>query len=210
MREARFTHINFFLEAMDRRNFVKSTTATLMAGLVPSSMPGFAGTWFSKEYDRYGGWTGKKFQATGFFRIEKDERWWFVTPEGNAFLSFGINHLSPNFFNQAFNANQWQKIFGIHNISRKEEYHPALRKWFLQTCKDFGFNTVGAHNAYHIINTPQPEMPYVQGITFVDIPHWKPVVPDEHLKDIFSLAFATEADDIAKQIASSKKDDPYL
>ena len=44
------------------------------------------------ELDRFGGWTGKRFKATGFFRLEKDERWWLVTPEGNAFLSFGINH----------------------------------------------------------------------------------------------------------------------
>ena len=41
-----------------------------------------------RELDRFGGWTGKRFKATGFFRLEKDERWWLVTPEGNAFLSF--------------------------------------------------------------------------------------------------------------------------
>jgi len=28
------------------------------------------------------------FEATGYFRMEKDERWWMVTPDGNAFLSF--------------------------------------------------------------------------------------------------------------------------
>lgn len=35
--------------------------------------------------DRFGGWTGKRFEPTGFFRVEKDDRWWLVTPEGNAF-----------------------------------------------------------------------------------------------------------------------------
>jgi len=40
-------------------------------------------------FDRFGGWMGKRFAATGFFRVEKDDRWWLVSPEGNAFLSFG-------------------------------------------------------------------------------------------------------------------------
>ena len=45
------------------------------------------------ELDRFGGWKGKQFEATGFFRTEHDgQRWWLVTPEGNAFLSSGINH----------------------------------------------------------------------------------------------------------------------
>jgi hypothetical protein len=50
----------------------------------------------NNELDRFGGWTDKRFEATGFFRVEKDERWWLVTPDGNAFLSFGINHLYPD------------------------------------------------------------------------------------------------------------------
>ncbi len=38
--------------------------------------------------DQYDGWRGKRFEATGFFRVEKDaERWWLVTPEGSALVS---------------------------------------------------------------------------------------------------------------------------
>jgi hypothetical protein len=37
--------------------------------------------------DKYGGLTGIKGEATGFFHTEKiDDRYWLVTPEGNAFL----------------------------------------------------------------------------------------------------------------------------
>ena len=57
--------------------------------------------------DRFGGWKGKKFKATGFFRVEKDERWWLVTPEGNAFLSFGINHIHPYALRRPHNRNAW-------------------------------------------------------------------------------------------------------
>jgi len=40
------------------------------------------------DRDRIGGWRGKRYRATGFFRTEHDgKRWWLVTPEGNAFLT---------------------------------------------------------------------------------------------------------------------------
>ena len=83
------------------------------------------------ELDQYGGWTGKKFAATGFFRIEKDERWWLVTPEGNAFLSFGINHLHPHFWKQDYNREAWKKRLGLDNLDSRE-FAPALKTWFLQ------------------------------------------------------------------------------
>ncbi len=39
----------------------------------------------------YGGYTAKRFEATGFFRTEHDgRRWWLVDPEGCAFFSHGV------------------------------------------------------------------------------------------------------------------------
>lgn len=44
------------------------------------------------DWSIYGGWKQKKFKATGFFRTQNDgKRWWFVDPEGYAFLSAGID-----------------------------------------------------------------------------------------------------------------------
>ena len=44
------------------------------------------------DWSIYGGWKQKKFKATGFFRTQYDgKRWWFVDPEGCAFLSAGID-----------------------------------------------------------------------------------------------------------------------
>ena len=44
--------------------------------------------------DRFGGWTGVTSKATGFFRVEKiDGRWWFIDPDGNAFIEpLGDSH----------------------------------------------------------------------------------------------------------------------
>ncbi len=161
------------------------------------------------ERDQYGGWTGKKFEATGFFRVEKDERWWLVTPEGNAFLSFGINHLHPHLWKQPYNREAWKKRLGIDNLDSRE-FTPALKTWFLQTCRQYGFNTVGVHTELSAVNRPQPSLPYMQSIHFVDIPHWQAEIPDSNFLDIFSETFASHCDQMAKEFAAPAKDDPFL
>ena len=108
-------------------------------------------THHSTKLDRYGGWFGKKFEATGFFRVEKDKRWWIVTPEGNAFLSWGINHLYPDLWKQDYNRKAWQKKLGIENLNGPE-FNKVLRNWFLGVREQWGFNTVGVHNSLNIIN----------------------------------------------------------
>ena len=48
--------------------------------------------------DQFGGSTkGPRFAASGFFRVERDAagRWWYVTPEGNPFWSFGPCCVNP-------------------------------------------------------------------------------------------------------------------
>ncbi|MGY8879277.1 MAG: hypothetical protein ACKVKV_01225, partial [Dehalococcoidia bacterium] len=94
----------------------------------------------SYELDRFGGWKGKRFQATGYFRVDKDERWWLVTPEGNAFLSFGINHLHPDLWQQSYNAETWKSKLDVEDI-RGSEFVPALKAWFVETCQKYGINT---------------------------------------------------------------------
>lgn len=56
-----------------------------------------AGGSFPAEWSRYGGWKGKSFPATGFFRTEKDgDRWWLVDPEGYVFYSNGLDCVRPD------------------------------------------------------------------------------------------------------------------
>lgn len=43
--------------------------------------------------DFYGGSEERKFEATGYFRLERaSDRWWLVDPDGGAFLTVGLNH----------------------------------------------------------------------------------------------------------------------
>ena len=163
----------------------------------------------SYKLDRFGGWTGKSFRPTGYFRLEKNERWWLVTPEGNAFLSFGINHLHPYLWQQDFNAEIWKSKLGVEDVHGKK-FVPALNRWFVQTCKNYGINTVGFHSVLSIANYKKSSLPYVQPIEFVDIPHYRDDVVDEDFIDVFSEAFQRHCDKMAKEIASPLRDDPFL
>lgn len=192
----------------NRRTFSRAILGGLAAG-------GLSAQWSAKaaehvsDFDRFGGWTARRFGATGFFRTEHDgRRWWLVTPEGHAFLSFGINHLYPDLFRQKFNHEAWTKNLGGADLSNWSQFAPALRKWFLATCRDYGFNTVGVHNALQIVNQPQPALPYMRPIRFVDIPHWKMDVTDASFRDVFSQEFARHCDALAREAAVPG--DPFL
>ena len=93
-----------------------------------------------RELDRFGGWTGKKFKATGFFRVEKDERWWLVTPEGSAFLSFGINHLHPDLWKQDYNRQAWKKRLGLDDLNSHQGLVPTdvLSVWLQHSRSSHG------------------------------------------------------------------------
>lgn len=193
---------------MNRRDFLRLSVAASAGHATFGSNLLFGQS--SNSYDRYRGWKGKQFNATGFFRAERDERWWLVTPEGNAFLSWGINHLYPDLWMQDYNKEAWRKKLGLKEMKYGPEFTEALKGWLLDTCEQFGFNTVGVHNALHIVNSPSPKVPYMQPIHFVNIPHWRGDIPDENFVDVFAPAFEQHCDGMAKELALPVKDDPYL
>ncbi|NRB76907.1 MAG: hypothetical protein HRU46_21310 [Verrucomicrobiales bacterium] len=192
---------------MNRKNFIQTLSATLGGSALIGANSLLRA---ADNRDAYGGWTGKKFEATGFFRTEKDDRWWIVTPDGNAFLSFGINHFYPDLFRQPFSQDAWQGLLGIEDLNNNSQFYPAIKRWLVKTCNDYGFNTLGVHNSLAMTNTPEPILPYMQSIEFVDIPHWKSDIPDENFLDVFSSEFSTRCDQLAREIAAPLKDDPYL
>ena len=192
--------------SLNRRSFIKHNSIAALGGLLTSKPSFFTGRQ-AIELDKYGGWKGKHFMPTGFFRVVKEDRWWIVTPEGNAFLSFGINHFHGGWWKQAYNQEKWMKKLGV---SDPDKLDPALRRWLLETCKTYGFNTVGVHSDLKILNQPQAAMPYMQPIQFVDISHWKNTIKEENFVDIFSDKFYHHCDQMAKDIALPLKEDSYL
>lgn len=51
---------------------------------------------FPEEWSRFGGDKSRKLGGKGFFRVQEQEgKWWFVDPDGYAFLSTGVDVMTP-------------------------------------------------------------------------------------------------------------------
>lgn len=45
-----------------------------------------------RGFDSYGGSEDRRFEATGYSRLERaEDRWWTVDPDGGAFVTVGLN-----------------------------------------------------------------------------------------------------------------------
>jgi len=193
---------------MNRRNFVK--TAGVAAGFSALSIPGFETNFNSAEYDKYGGWTGKKFKATGYFRIEKNDRWWFVTPEGNAFLSFGINHYHAGWWNQDYNREYWNKTFGAKNVN-DPNWATGFRNAASEDLKRLGINTLGWHTDAPSL-TDQPfgaVVPYLRSYKPIVLDHYRHPESKAYFV-VFSEDFEKLCDKTAREVAAPYVNDPML
>lgn len=88
------------------------------------------------KIDKYGGNEQHHFKATGFFRLEKtDNRWWLVDPEGNGFITIGLNHADETNLKYPHNFDIWKSKYGS-----RENW---IREGVVKDLKDWGFNTIG-------------------------------------------------------------------
>ena len=107
---------------MKRAEFIKLCASSALSIVLPNNLFPLNIKRFTGK-DKYGGWTGKSFEATGFFRTEKADRWWLVTPEGHAFLSFGINHFHPGWWKAPYNIETWMNLLDAHE---PDQFDPAF------------------------------------------------------------------------------------
>ncbi|MEM3466370.1 MAG: hypothetical protein QW566_07875, partial [Candidatus Jordarchaeales archaeon] len=80
-------------------------------------------------------------RATGFFHVEKiDGKFWFVDPEGNLFISKGVNHVNY--------LGDYAPSLGYSPYNRHiMEKYGSVERWVKETIarlKGWGFNTIGA------------------------------------------------------------------
>ncbi len=101
------------------------------------------------DRDRYGGWTNLRFEPTGFFHVSvRDGVWWLVTPQGNAFISKGVNNVS-------FREDHAPKLGYSPAVGRPQaEYQRAVENKYgsqdawaeavVNRLRGWGFNTLGS------------------------------------------------------------------
>jgi hypothetical protein len=189
------------LNDFSRRQFIK----TIGLGTAAASLPAM-GFCSNPRLDQYGGLESIKFNSTGFFRVEKGDRWWLVTPDGSAFISYGINHTDIVYLLQDYNIDHWKTQFNF-----KDEDDPALRDGFvnkvLNDIKFLGMNTMGCHAQKPIFGNLT--VPYLQGLFFARTAYWS-LRSQADYPDVYSSQFEERCRKKAELVVLPKKDDPFL
>jgi hypothetical protein len=86
---------------------------------------------------KYGGNEKLKFNATGYFRTERaNDRWWLVDPDGNTFISVGLNHAEDVNLKHEHNIEIWKNKYG----ASRERW---IKEGLVKDLKDWEFNTIG-------------------------------------------------------------------
>ena len=149
-----------------------------------------------------------KYFTTGV----RNDRWWFITPEGEPFFSIGMNHIDSATLRQAENIHIWRDKYG--NDQKRwiqEAVVPDLKAW--------GFNTIGwaqevvirgyAIHRHSRSFTPEEYrwtgMPYCHLLPFVEFHQWE---VETRYPDFTNTDFEDWCDYVARADCARMADDP--
>lgn len=154
----------------------------------------------TNNLDGYGGFLPKNFddgEGNGFFRTKYDQgRWWLVTPEDNAFLSFGLNHLHAGLWAKDYNKTYWEGVFGGNAYTNT--WRDGLYKFALDIFESINANTFGYHNEGATLEDRPRVLPYIRQYKPLNLSiHLRPT--SEDFVDVFAPAFRQTCADAAQE-----------
>lgn len=154
------------------------------------------------DRDRFGGADVLHGKATGFFHTEVVAgKWWLITPEGNAFLSKGVNHISFS--------GDTSPALGYAPYGRAvQARYGSASKWAEATAarmRSWGLNTVGAWSSAEMF---EQRMPYTVILGLADSAgaNWQ----RGEVADVFSPQFEQAVRWQARKLCAPRAKDPYL
>jgi|GEM_PF-567665 len=155
------------------------------------------------------------FRATGFFRVEQDEaqRWWFITPDGRRFWSFGVTGVRTNGGRAGVTPYENRRFLYEKLPDEPTAYEPegvrlytanALKKWgsrerwrtmVLRRLESWGMNTIGNWSDPDVLAASP--LPYTR--TF-GTNAWADVkVGETNVSDVFHPDWARRVDTLLRQ-----------
>ncbi len=161
---------------------------------------------------------------SGFVGVEQDSAgiWWFTSPDGKPFLSFGINHVEPVYWqspnNKAFVLDTYgPELFAPDGTFR--DGSPAADRWAQRVAESFqslGFNTFGFHTSplqslrsagslYHVVLLDIP-VPWGWNMSRTELVRAFQRRPT----DVFAEDFAAVARANAAEVAKPRANDPQV
>ncbi len=184
---------------------------------------------FPDELSKYGGWKALRFDPTGFFHTHFDgKRWWFVDPEGYAFLSFGMDCVGASVqgvlggnedlysdlpsadsgYKEAYSDSRKLEMIDYFKVNMIRMFGPDWRSEWEKITRnkllESGFNTIG--NWSDIDFARRSRIPYVlpmSGFPSTEVSLYR------DFPDVFSPQYKINAEKFARQL-SSFRDDPFL
>ncbi len=176
-------------------------------------------------YCSYGGYLQTSARATGYFRVERiDGHWWFVDPDGHLFLSAGCDVMGPasetrtkgreavfqtlppeGLRSERIRDGDPGASFLTWNLVRRFG-QDWLKKWIeisLRRMDAWGLNTVGNWSHPSLWETHKKS--YV-----IPLGNWATGVNYLGLPDVYSEAFARNADQSAQSQCEPRRNDPWL
>ncbi len=111
----------------------KTRTVCLLPNYIPPKEP--------IKLSKYGGWSDKKENETGFFHVKKiGDRWWCIDPDGYRYINIALNSLTMG--RSERNKRTFETKFG------------STEKWINETVELLqtnGFNSAGSWSNHHAI-----------------------------------------------------------
>ena len=146
----------------------------------------------------------------GFFRLlRENDIWWFLKPDGEKFISVGINHIEPVLICSDSNKDLFMEKYG-DDLCGPEGWPNyqgnALKQWIsdsLHLIQQWGFNTLGLHNPF-----PQSELPFVTKFAPVKIDGWSGI--QRQYMDPFDQKTEQFIDNFARDWCAQRKDNKLI
>lgn len=182
-----------------RRGFLGSATAGLLGLPARASQPARAPLAISR--DKY------------FTLEQRNNHWWFITPEGEPFFSVAMNHIDSSSLRYPEYLDLWRNKYGN-----------SQQRWIQQAVapalKDWGFNSIGwtqegvkrqssyRHSRSFVYEEYQwAGMPYCHLLPFIESHQWE---FQARLPDIMSDEFEEFCDLVARTACTRMAEDPKL
>ena len=182
---------------------------------------------FPRGWSRWGGWTERRLDGTGFFRTaQADGRWWLVDPDGYVFWSTGLDCVQPHIAANATGLERALSSLPPGEALRRDKngslYVDYLRanfmrafgpaKWrecwaqiVLGEMRGLGFNTVANWSEWQIAR--EAGMPYVRPLreNFTEM-----LCVFRDFPDVFSPRFDDICAMFAEQLKETRDDPAFI
>ena len=156
--------------------------------------------------------------ATGFVRVQQiDGVWWFVGPDGEKFVSLGVNHIEPHLWLAPYNKAATLDRYGDDMVSadgRFDTDSQAAQKWIdrqVEICRELQFNTFGKHT--HPAVSPKlyrDQIYYVVSLETAPLAGWQERRGRGPRPDVFSTDFQEHVERRVREVCGHHKESRNL